>query len=172
MARLAPAQLSAEEIAYRKREGTIAPNMQLVVAHSPEVARLQLELVRAAGAGMSIRQKELIILLIGLLTDNAYCWGHHVPVALDAGLTREQVLGIRGGDYASLPGEERTLLAYCRAVFDQNVTDDIWNAVSVGRTSEEMVKITMLIGFYCLLGKVQSAFDVTQDEGFGGFEQP
>ncbi len=52
------------------------------------------------------------------------------------------------------------------------MTDDIWQAVSAGRTPEELVKITMTVGFYSLLGVVQGALDVAQDEGFGGFEQP
>ncbi len=172
MARLPPAQLSAEELAFRRREGSAPPNLQLVVAHAPEVARLQLELTRAAAAGMPPRQKELIILLVGLLTDNAYCWGHHVPPALAAGISTAEIRAIRGHDYSVFGPEEQALLGYCRAVVDQAVSDEAWEAVSRGRTPEDLVKITMLVGFYCMLGKVQAALNVPQDAGFGGFEEP
>jgi 4-carboxymuconolactone decarboxylase len=172
MARLAPAQPSAEELAFRRREGTSPPNLQLVVAHAPEVARLQLELNRAAAAGMSGRQKEMIILVVGLLTDNAYCWGHHVPPALAAGLSRAEIEAIRSGDHSRFPANERALLAYCAAMVEHRVTDELWELVSRERTPEELVKITMLVGFYCLLGAVQAALNVAQDEGFGGFEEP
>lgn len=169
---MGPAQLSAEELAFREREGTTAPNMQLAIAHAPEVARCQLELTRAAAAGIPLRQKELIILLVGLLTDNAYCWGHHVPPALSAGLTEAEIIGIRAGDHSMLPPNEQMLLRYCAAVVDQAVTDELWDAASQNRTPEEMVKVTMLVGFYCMLGKVQAALQIQQDEGFGGFEEP
>jgi 4-carboxymuconolactone decarboxylase len=172
MARLPPAQPSAEEMAIRSREGTSPPNLQLAVAHAPDLARLQLELTRAAAAGMPPRQKELIILLVGLLTENAYCWGHHVPPALAAGLSEGEIRAIRRRDLSVFPPRERALLGYCRAVVDQKVADEAWAAMSHDRTPEEIVKITMLIGFYCMLGKVQAAFNVAQDEGFGGFEQP
>jgi alkylhydroperoxidase family enzyme len=172
MARLAPAQPSAEELTFRSREGTSPPNLQLAVAHAADVARLQLELNRAAAAGMSLRQKELIILLVGSLTSNAYCWGHHVPPALAAGLSKAEVRAIRRGDHSMFPPKEQALLAYCSAMVEQEVTDDLWEAVSCERTPEELVKITMLVGFYCMLGTVQAALDVAQDEGFGGFEQP
>jgi len=170
--RLTAAQPSAEELAFRRREGTSPPNLQLAVAHAAEVARLQLELNRAAAAGMSPRQKELIILLVGSLTHNAYCWGHHVPPALAAGLSKAEIRAIRRGDYSMFPPQEQALLAYCGAMVGLKVTDDLWEAVSRERTPEELVKITALVGFYCMLGAVQAALDVAQDEGFGGFEQP
>jgi 4-carboxymuconolactone decarboxylase len=172
MARLGPAELSAEEVAFRKREGTSAPNLQLAVAHAPDVARLQLELARAATASMSPRERELIILVVGLVSDNAYCWGHHVPMALAAGMSEAEIRGIRADDYSCFPPDERALLQYCAAVVEQRVADEQWDAVSRGRTPAELVKITMLVSYYCLLGKIQSALQVEQDEGFGGFEQP
>ena len=172
MGRLAPAEPSPEELEYRRREGTSPPNLQLAIAHAPEVARLQLELLRASAAGMPLRQKELIILLVGLLTDNAYCWGHHVPPALSAGISEAEILALRSGDHSLFPPQEQALLAYCAGAVERRVTDEVWGAMSRGRTPEECVKITMLVGFYCLLGAVQAGLDIEQDEGFGGFEKP
>lgn len=172
MQRLPPAQPNAEELAFRAREGTTPPNLQLAMAHAPEVARLQLELNRAAAAGMTIRQKELIILPIAQLTDNEYCWGHHIPPALAGGLSETEIRAIRDGDYSALAPEEQALVAFVVAMTAQTVTDALWREMARGRTHEEQVKIVMLIGFYCMLGKVQAAVNVPQDEGFGGFEQP
>ncbi len=172
MARLALAEPNAEEKAFRAREGTAAPNLQRAVAHAPEVARLQLELNRAVVEGMPARQKRLVMLLTGSMTKNAYCWGHHVPPALEAGVSAEQLRSLRAGDYSLFPPDEQTMLAYCAAVVNQTVTDELWDAVSHGRTPEELVKITMLVGYYCMIGRVQRALDVAQDDGFGGFEVP
>ena len=172
MQRLPPAQPSAEELAFRAREGSTPPNLQLAMAHAPEVARLQLELNRAVAAGMTIRQKELVILPIARATDNAYCWGHHVPPALGGGITDAEILSIREGDYSSFSERDQALIAFALAMVDRSVTDEIWAGVSAGRSPEEMVKLIMLAGFYVMLGSVQVAVDVPQDEGLGGFEQP
>lgn len=172
MQRLPASQPSAEELAFRAREGTTPPNLQLAMAHAPDVARLQLELNRAAAAGMTIRQKELIILPIAVLTSNEYCWGHHVPAAMSGGISREEVLAIRSGDYTGLPESERALIAFVIAMVERRVTDADWQAMAAGRSEEELVRIVMLAGFYIMLGSVQSAIDVPQDIGFGGFEQP
>lgn len=166
------AEPSAEEKAFRKREGTVAPNMQLALTNAPNVAMRHLELIRAATAGMPPRQKELMILLVGLLTDNDYCWGHHVPLALDAGLSITQIRSLRAGDHSVFPPDEQALLAYCAAVIKQRVTDELWEAVRLGRTSEDLVKITMVVGYYCMVGLARGALDVAQDDGFGGFEVP
>jgi alkylhydroperoxidase family enzyme len=172
MSRLGYAEPDAEEAAFRAREGTTAPNLQLVVANASEVARHQLELVRSAAEGMSPRIKELLILCHGRLSGNAYCWGHHVPPALAAGLTEAQVRGVREGDYSLLEPDERVLLDYVEAVEARAVTDELWTSVSAGRSPEELVKLTMLIGCYSMINRVQAAFAVPQDEGFGGFETP
>jgi alkylhydroperoxidase family enzyme len=172
MARLPLSQPSAAEMEARKREGTSPPNLQLAVAHAPEVARLQFELNRALFAGMTERQKRLVILTAGSLTNNAYCWGHHVPMAQNAGVSVAQIRGLRVGDFSLFPPDEQLLLTYCTAVVNRNVTDELFAHISAGRTPEEMVKITMLVGYYCMIGVVQPALDVPQDEGFGGFEVP
>jgi alkylhydroperoxidase family enzyme len=172
MGRLPPAEPNAEEKAIRAREGSTPPNLSLVIAHAPNLARIQLEMTRGIVAGMTIRQKELIILEVGLLTDNAYCWGHHVPPALGGGLSVDEILALRARDHSVFPPREQALLAFCDAAVDQRVTDEIWDAMQFGRTPEELVQITMTVGFYCMLGVLQGVFQVDQDEGFGGFEQP
>jgi len=172
MQRLPPAVPSAEELAFRAREGTAPPNLQLAMAHAPEVARLQLELNRAAAAGMTIRQKELIILPIAVLTTNAYCWGHHVPLAMAGNISRDEVLAIRNGDYSIFPDHERALIEFVTAMVARRVTDAEWSAMAARRDEQELVQIVMLAGFYIMLGSVQSAIGAPQDEGFGGFEQP
>jgi len=170
--RLPPTQPSAEEMAFRQGEGTSPPNLQLVIAHAPEIARLQLELNRAATAGMSSRQKELIILVAGLQTQNEYCWGHHVPLAVAAGISEAEIRAIRRGDYSSFQPEEHALLRFTAAVVSQQVTDELWAQISKKRTHEELVKVVMLTSFYCMMGTLRSALNVPQDAGFGGFELP
>jgi alkylhydroperoxidase family enzyme len=172
MARVSYAEPSAEELAFRAREGSSPPNLQLAVAHAKEVARGQLELVRAITAGMEPRLKELVILQHARISGNAYCWGHHVPPALAAGLTEVELRALRVGDLDGFGSTERAVLDYVAAVEECRVTDREWADVATGRTSEDLVKLTALVGYYSMTSRVQSALDVAQDDGFGGFDTP
>lgn len=167
MQRLPPAEPSAEERAIRQREGTISPNIQLAMAHAPLVAQKQLELLRALSEGMSPREKEIVILHISVLTDNAYCWGFHVRPGIRGGVSEAEIRGILDGDHSMFSFRDRALLDFATAAIAQSVTDDIWQRMSEGRTHEDMVKFVMLAGFYSMLGKITAALDVPLDPGQG-----
>jgi AhpD family alkylhydroperoxidase len=166
------AELSVEEREMRQREGRPAPNLQLVIATAPDVARNQMVLLRSITAGLPARLVELVILQQAVVTDNDYCWGHHVPVALSAGYTEEQLRALRAGDLSALDDDDRSVAAYVRAVVERAVTDEQISAVRSRLGDEDTVKITMLVGCYVMTGLAQAAMEVPQDEGFGGFECP
>jgi alkylhydroperoxidase family enzyme len=161
-----------DEQAIRQREGRGPPNLQLAIANAPEVARLQLELLRAISGGLDARQRELAILEHARLLRNAYCWGHHIPAALEAGYTRDQLRRLRDGDHSAFDHADRQILAYVATVEDQSVTDEQWAALRKLFSDEELVTLTMLIGFYGMMSRAQWTLDVPQDDGFGGFEVP
>jgi alkylhydroperoxidase family enzyme len=165
------APVSAEEVEMRAREGTTAPNLQLAIAHAPEVARNQLTLLRSLTAGLDQKLVELVILQHAIVTENAYCWGHHVPVAVAAGYADDQLRALRDGDDSLLDERDRQIAAYVRDVLARTVTDEQFAAMRrLG--DEDLVKVTMLVGQYSMVGLAQAAMDVQQDEGFGGFECP
>lgn len=167
MSRLPAAQPSAEELAFRAREGTVPPNIQLALAHAPLVAQKQLELLRAICEGMSLREKEIVILQIAVVTDNAYCWGFHVRPGIRAGVTEEEIRGILKGDHSMFPSRDQALIDFASAAIRQEMTDTIWARVSEERSHEDLVKLVMLAGFYSMLGKVTATLDVTLDSGQG-----
>lgn len=173
MSRVKYAEPSAEEVAARLRDGhQPPPNLQKVVANAPAVATKQYELLRAISDGMDPRLKELVILCHSKLTLNVYCWGHHVPVGIGAGLTTEQVLGIREGDFSAFNDRDRAVIDYVTAATALRVTDDVWGRVAEGRTEQDLICLTMLIGYYAMQATTWSALGVPQDDGFGGFETP
>jgi alkylhydroperoxidase family enzyme len=164
---------TAEEVAARLRDGhQPPPNMQKAVANAPEVAKKQYELLRAISEGIDLRVKELVILCHAKLTTNSYCWGHHVPVGIGAGLSVEQVLGIREDDFSAFDDGDRAVIDYVRAAQAGAVTDAVWDRVVKGRTEKDLVCLTMLIGYYAMQATAWLALDVPQDDGFGGFETP
>jgi len=155
------APLSEEELELRERRNrSVVPNAVYVVANAPEVSRYQTELMLAIFEGLDRRAVELTILQYAILARNEYCWGHHVPLALDLGFTVEQLRDLRDGKTDSFVPEDRELLAYVAAAVEYRVTDVEWEPVRRRFTSEELVKLTMIPGFYSLTGITAAAFDI------------
>ena len=171
--RLPYAEITAEEAQRRMREGRRnAPNLQLAIAHAPEVAQNQSALLWSILDGLEPRLAELIILQQGLLNENSYCWGHHVPVAEALGYTSEQLRGQRDGNLTLLDDDDRQVIEYVNAVMARTVTDEQFAAMRERFGDERLVKVTLLVGVYSMISMAQSAMNVPQDEGFGGFECP
>jgi alkylhydroperoxidase family enzyme len=165
-------QITAEEAEVRAREGRPAPNLQLAIANAPDVAEAQLSLLRVTSAALDVRPRELATLGHARLVGNAYCWGHHVPPALAAGYTEQQLKALREGDRSLFGAEDQDLLAFVEAVELQAVTDELWTAMATRYDPSELVALTMLVGCYGMISRAQRALDVPQDDGFGGFEEP
>jgi alkylhydroperoxidase family enzyme len=171
--RLPYAEVTAEEAERRRREGRReAPNLQRAIAHAPQVAQNQASLLWSILDGLDPRLAELVILQQGLLNENAYCWGHHVPVAEDLGYTKEQIRAIRDHDLSLLDDDDRRVIEYVNAVMARTVTDELFAAMRQQLGDERLVKVTLLVGLYTMINMAQAAMNVPQDEGFGGFECP
>jgi len=171
--RLPYAEVTAEEAERRRREGRRqAPNLQRAIAHAPQVAQNQAALLWSILDGLDPRLAELVILQQGLLNENGYCWGHHVPVAEDLGYTPEQIRALRDRDLSLLDDDERRVIEYVNAVMARTVNDELFAAMRRQLGDERLVKVTLLVGLYTMINMAQSAMNVPQDEGFGGFECP
>ena len=68
------------------------------LAHLPDLLPSALGFIGAAlgGSWLPTRPKEIVILRVSALAGCRYCTAAHTVVALDSGLTREQVRGLRG----------------------------------------------------------------------------
>lgn len=166
------AAISPEEQLLREREGRAAPNLQLAVANAPEVARTQVEFLRATTANLDLRLRELAILEVARILRNGYCWGHHVPVALDLGCTAEQLSALRDGDHSLFDESDQQVLRFAGHIESQTLRDDDWTALSARLSDSEMVALVVLVGYYCSMSRIQSALQVPQDEGFGEMDVP
>ena len=166
------AELTKEELESRERDGRPASNLLFAMANAPEVARNQIALLRSTTAGLEPRLVELVILQEGLISQNAYSWGHHVPVAISAGYSEEQLRALRDGDSSPFDEEDRAILDYVSALLARTVSDHQFASLRRQLGDEQLLKVTMLAGCYTMLGLAQAAIDVPQDDGFGGFECP
>jgi len=88
------APLAVRAYFSRGDPGPIAASL----AHLPDLMPQALSFLGGAlgGAWLPVRTKELVILRVSALAGCRYCTAAHTVVALDNGLTREQVRGLRG----------------------------------------------------------------------------
>jgi 4-carboxymuconolactone decarboxylase len=105
-------------------------------------------------------QRELTILTTGRGVD--YAWGHHVPLALQIGLTEEQIGSIKDGRVPSgLAEPDAALCAYVLAFASgKGVNQPTFEALRAHFTPEQITEISITSAYYLGLGAILIAFDV------------
>ncbi|CAA9327434.1 MAG: hypothetical protein AVDCRST_MAG36-752 [uncultured Nocardioidaceae bacterium] len=109
---------------------------------------------------ISLRDKEIVILRTSAVMGCRYCTEAHTVVALDSGLTRDEVRGLRG----ELPltdvfadADDRALVAWCDAVAS-GVDSDLDTArAALVADDARVVELTLLVATTVLLNRYATA---------------
>ena len=109
---------------------------------------------------IGLRDKEIVILRTSAVLGCRYCTQAHTVVALDSGLTRDEVRGLRG----ELPltdafpdAADRALVAWCDAVA-HGVDSDLETArADLPADDARVVELTLLISTTVLLNRYATA---------------
>lgn len=125
-----------------------------------------------ASTGLSVRERELAILLAAAVNDSSYEWHQHVRIARDAGVTEAEMAAIAAGDLDAFDGDEALLLGYADAVLDGSVDDARHEALVVAYDESTAVGVASLVQGYTSLAGVIDALDVglEDDEKFVGWD--
>lgn len=137
------------------------------LATVPELMGPTLRFVGAAlGDGaVATRHKEFAILRTSVLQGCRYCIHAHTAVALDAGLSREEICALRG----EVPVEsvfdddgERSLIGWIDAMAGATgpVPDDVWTAVREHWPTHALIELSVTIGATMLLNRVATGFEL------------
>ena len=96
------------------------------------------------------RDTELVILRVAWQCRSAYEWHQHVPIALRAGLTPDQITGITDKTPADgFTNRQRTLLTVSDELLAQRaLSDTTWNAVQATLRNRDTIELCLLIGNY------------------------
>jgi len=109
---------------------------------------------------ISLRDKEIVILRTSAVMGCRYCTEAHTVVALDSGLTRGEVRGLRGEQPladAFPDGADRALVAWCDAVA-HGVDSDLDSArAALPADDARVVELTLLISTTVLLNRYATA---------------
>lgn len=114
------------------------------------------------------RLRELVILHVGRLSGAEYEWVQHVPIALAAGATDEEVAAIERGDVEAEvlgPADRAALRFATEVVRDVRASDEALAAVRDHLSTREVVELLLVIGQYMLVARVAETAGIEIDEG-------
>lgn len=135
------------------------------LATVPELLEVCLPFLSAVlnPSSLDARTKEIVIVRTSVLLDCDYCVNSHSVVALDSGLTIDDVRGLRG-EGAVVPADDResALLDWVDAVAGGRGAVDDAVAAQLGRcfAEHEAVEITLLVGVTMMLNRFCTALEL------------
>ncbi len=96
------------------------------------------------------RDTELVILRVAWRCGSAYEWHQHVPIAMRAGLSPDEVAGVADSPAsAGFTPRQRALLAVSDELLaERALTDPTWSAVQATLGDREAIELCLLIGHY------------------------
>ena len=154
----AGAPLLARELFASGDPGPVAASLALV----PELLGPTLPFLGAVlgPSWISLRDKEIVILRTSAVMGCRYCTEAHTVVALDSGLSRDEVRALRGElpvPSAFIDPGERALVAWCDAVASGVESDlDTARAALVAEDAR-VVELTLLVATTVLLNRYATA---------------
>jgi len=147
-------------------------NIFRVMAHAQTNFRPLMRL----GASILSQQKldgalrELAILRVAKLSCAPYEWIQHVPIALAAGATREQVDALDRGE-ADAPyfnERESALLRFTdEVVQDVRASDTTFADLASHLSTQEIVELVLAIGFYMTMARLMETADIDLEPAVG-----
>ncbi|MEU4823859.1 carboxymuconolactone decarboxylase family protein [Actinomadura sp. NPDC023710] len=164
---------------------TIGPlNVITTLARHPELFRSWIGFgsMLLMNGTLGARDRELAILRTAHHRSCAYEWDHHRRVALDAGLTEDEIAALREDPNGhGWSDDDRMVLAAADELHERGtVSDATWTELATRFGEHELIELVMLIGHYHMVAftlnalRVQNEDDgrhedqVPREEGAGG----
>lgn len=138
-----------------------AGNVLSTLVRNPELTRAYLPfnayLLRQSR--LSPRVREVALLRIVLRCDCDYLWEHHLPIARQAGLTDDDIDGIRSGR-CPRPDDDVIVRSVDDLVAFHTITQSTWDRLAEALDEDQRMDLVFLIGGYQLLALAVNAFGV------------
>lgn len=145
-------------------------NVPLTLANHPDLANA----FQPFGSHLLLRSSlpkrtyELVTLRTAHLCNSHYEWAKHEPAGRAAGLSDEQIEGIRQGPDAAVwtdPLDRALLRVTDQLKRDTDIDDAHWAVLTASFSTEQIMDLVMTIGMYAMLAMVLNAGRVQLEEG-------
>lgn len=116
---------------------------------------------------LSARDREILILRTGWNCRSRYEWGQHVLIALECGLTADEIEAVKSGaSHSTWTDWEKLLLRAADELHDRfTLSDETWNALAARNTPEQMLDTVATVGQYHLVAMFLNSLRVPLDPG-------
>lgn len=147
-------------------------NIYRLFAHEPEMLRSHREHLSLLWAEFDVppRDREIVLLTLARALDAEYEWHHHVPVALDEGLTPDEIRAIGDRSYDAFDSGDRALIEYTERFVAYDVDDRVHDQVAEAYDDGQMLALAVLLGFYVFLAYTVDALDIDLEDPFVGWD--
>ncbi len=146
------------------------PNLYRVLGNAPEMLRAWLDMAwpLRLNATTSRRVRELMILHGARLSETAFEWAHHVPLAKDAGVTEAEIDALLKGTIPDTVSDaERAALTVAEEItLGPEAAAESVEALKVHYTESEIVELVLTASFYVCVGRTLKSLDVPLEDRF------
>lgn len=159
--------LSAEYEAYLEYKGEEL-NILAAIGNNPELLVSFLQFLNGVyvSAGLTARERELVILTVASSIESEYEWHQHVGYARDEyGFTEEEILGLVRGDRTPFSEKERALIAYTRGIARGGVEDPLHEEITEHYDVETIIGIVFIATQYVGVGLLLDTLGVEIEKG-------
>lgn len=139
-----------------------------IMLHSPTVGAVLAELGSTLRfhTDLTSRCREIAILQVAQGTGSEFEWWAHALVAKAVGLTDEEVMTLSIGAFVSQDPTERAVAELCANLLTSSVvTDGEYERAASVLSAEQIVDLTVLVGYYRTLAQLMTVFDVGIPDG-------
>lgn len=111
--------------------------------------------------GLSLRTREVAILVVGACWSSPYEWYAHERVGRHVGLTDDEIAALRDGRCDELPPDEALVADAARALtVDGDLTDEVIGRLVDAIGVDGLFELTTLVGYYALIARQMRVFRV------------
>ena len=178
LAPLADDELNEEQQEVLKNQqmrGSV-PNVFRTLVHHPKLAKRWLVFAThiLSKTTLSPRDREIAILRAGFLAGSPYEWGQHVVIGRAAGLSDDELRGIRDGASADCWSEHEkyVIRAADELHNDVMISDDTWEGLQQNYSTEQILDLIFTCGQYRMLAGALNSCGVPLDDDIEGLDTP
>lgn len=151
--------------------GKIKPQLNIfrALANSDPVARgfVQLGNALLMRGKLSPTLREIAILRVGWLSRASYEVFQHERIGRDAGLSEDKLRAVASGaQNSAFDNQERAVLLYTDDLVNNvRASDETLNAVKAFLDTEQVVELTVTIGYYMMVSRFLESMGVDDESG-------